>query len=262
MRKLFIFLQVCLSMYAPYLLANELPTKLLSDVEIESVKQQLGTQEFYVSTPYAIGRLSDGSDYLMVLYSATGDKSDTDEQIYSNRCALFKKGKTKLQKLAVTTAIELGGVRSSMNCMIYKGNIIIETGSWSGSSWGANVYKFDKQQGLKFIGYDSYFLITSGANEVAQYIESMSSINLLTNKVIFSAKKGEKLKEWDKNDIARVLIGRVIKPYQYVERKKNFKTIKMSFTDFDESKLYKWIKSQKVCAFYNEDLKYTSCNEY
>lgn len=240
-------------------------SKFLNEAQLKLVKKQLNSKEFYFDEAYARGKLSDGQDYLAINYLTQedveyNDKQFSDEQLFINRCAIFKQNKGVWQKVAVSPLFRIGGVRSTFSCMVYKSNLVVDVSDSSGSSWGSTIYKFDHH--LNLVGVDRYALLANSKDEGTVFTETINSVNLLTKKAIFSAKQGRKLKEWAESDMPSILIGRVVKPYKYREFSKAFgEPIHFTYSNFDEEKYGKWVELNEWEGYWDENLKF-KCGHY
>ena len=225
----------------------------------------MNSKELYLDETYARGKLSDGQDYLAISYLTEedveyNDNQFSDEQLFINRCAIFKQKKGAWHKVAVSPLFRIGGLRSSVSCMVNKNNLVVNISGSSGSSWGSTIYKFDHH--LNLVGVDGYALFANSKDEETVFTESVDSVNLLTKKAIFSAKQGRKLKEWAESDMPSILIGRVVKPYKYREFSKAFgEPIHFTYSNFDEEKYGKWVELNEWEGYWDENLKF-KCGHY
>ena len=267
MRKLFIFLQVCLYIYAPYLLAGELPTKLLSHAEIESVKQQLDAQDIYVLTPDAKGILNDKKKYLIVTFLTKADvenneKERSEDKAYAYKCALFSAEHKQFRLIAKTPPIEAGGDRTSFNCLIEKQLVVIKIDNWSGGSHQSDTWQFKKiGSSLSLVGFHEINVSSSTIRDNS-YEESIHSVNFSTREAIHSRKSGEKIQQWEEGSSSHLPF-HVLKPYKYKEASFRFKQYpKMTFKNFSKDRFYKWQQDEKnMCGWINEEFKFESCKE-
>jgi hypothetical protein len=269
MKRTFILLLICLLMHSGCLLSAELPTKVLSNEEVDSVKQQLDAQEIYVDTSYAKGRLSNRENYLIVTFLTKADvehneKEFSADKAYAYKCALFNIERKQFNLIAKSPSIEAGGDRTSFNCLIEKQRVVIKIDNWSGDSHQSDAWQFKKiGSSFSLVGFNS-ITVYGGISESGEgsYGEGIHSVNFLTRKSIVSRKSGEKIQQWEEGSSSHLPF-RVIRPFKYKEAPFGFKQYpKMTFKNFSQDRFYKWQQDEKnMCGWINEEFKFESCNE-